>query len=302
MQTNKPYSFVLMILTIACAVATIAVGASLLSQRDDSFEKKEATASVYLLGPAKKWLSNGFYEHADLYFHRGVPHHKEKAFHDFFAAWKDAINPTEHAHATGKSSVEIMPWLRLAIDTDPHYIEAYLVASYWLANGSQRPDLAIKELEEGIKKNPTRYELYIEKARIYLMEDDFSASLQSLLQAEKLIQQPDLPDPKQAEIDRPFIFMIESYLFEIIGDQEKALQATKQFLQLRPDSLHFQDRLQQLEQNILHPDLAKKQLEKRFLSQVDEEMNAHTDECPYHDHTQDSSHHHHTHSKECSDH
>ena len=286
MQTKRTYFNLPALLAIITWIGAMTVGAMLLSQNPLQ-EKQEGSVSVYILGPAKEWLSNGFYEHADLYFHRGVPHHKEKAFHDVFTAWKDAINPTEHAHATGKASVEIMPWLRLSIDADPHYIEAYLVASYWLSGGFQRPDLAIKELQNGIKKNPESYRLYREQARVYLMMDDFSASLQSLLQAEKLIQRPNLPDPRQAEIDRPFIFMIESFLFEILGEREKAIQATKIFLKLKPDSSHFQARLQHLEKDPLCPEEAKKQLEKRFFSSVGKEMEAHTDS---HDHDHDHSH------------
>ena len=72
-------------------------------------------------------------------------------------------------------------------------------------------------------------------------------------------------DLEQTEIDRPFIYMIESYLYEVVEDRDKAIAATQQFQKLKPSSI-FKKRLEQLKTTtyILNPESAKAQLKKRF--------------------------------------
>jgi len=244
-----------------CAVAT-ATGA-LLATLSSGNGNGTQTGSVYILGPARSLLSNNLYTRADIYFHKGAPRHKEEAFHSFFHKWKDAICPAEHAHREGNETVEIMPWLRLATQSDPHNIEAYLVASYWLNSDCGRPDLALEAIREAIEKNPGRYELHLELGRIHLSTDDYESALTELQHARALIAKPYQADPEQAAIDHPFILMAQSYLFEALDQRKNAIESTEQFLLIR-SSRHFSERLEKLQSNPLDPGAARNRLHELF--------------------------------------
>jgi tetratricopeptide (TPR) repeat protein len=70
--------------------------------------------------------------------------------------------PTRHTHLAGGKVREILPWLRLSADMDPHRIQTYLTASYWLRGALGEPDQAEQFLREGLRANPGNYEILIE--------------------------------------------------------------------------------------------------------------------------------------------
>ena len=230
-----------------------------------SSDKKtnEQSAGLYILGPARALLSDGLYVRADTYFHKGVPHLKNEAFHGLFQKWKEALCPVEHAHAEGREIEELLPWLRLATQSDPHNVEAYLVASFWLQGDCARPDLALTTIVEAIEKNPGRYELHLEMARIYLSSDEYELASASLQRALNLIIQPNQADPDQVTIDLPFIYMARSYLFEALEDQKSAVLATENYLKLHRE-MHFIDRLSILKSQSLDSVSAKSRLHELF--------------------------------------
>ena len=84
--------------------------------------------------------------------------------------------PTLHTHlneggATGKQDSgavrEILPWLKLSADLDPHDIVTYVTASYWLRTTLKKPDQAEQFLREGLRANPDSYEILLELGRVY---------------------------------------------------------------------------------------------------------------------------------------
>lgn len=276
---------------VALFAGAIATGAVLL-KRIPAPEPGSEAASVYILGPARSLLSAGLYERADMYFHKGAPHHKEEAFHGVFQKWKEAIVPTLHAHAEGREIEEIMPWLRLATKSDPHNIEIYLVASYWLNGKSLRPDLAQQAIMEALENNPDRYELHMELGRLLLSENQFKAALESLDEALSLVSNLDQKDPEQAAIDFPFICILQSYLHEALGDREKAIVATKLALNLHPGQT-MSERLEKLESQPLDADTAKNRLSELF-------QKNHPCDRDDHDHDEHDSYEEHVHGPECS--
>ena len=260
-------------------ISTIAVGA-LLAASPIVKEQRTNTGAVYILGPARNLLSEGLYERADLYFHKGAPHKKKQAFeNNIFQQWEEKIHPTEHAHAEGREIAEVMPWLRLATKSNPHNVEAYLVASYWLNGTSMQPDLALGVMDEAIEKNPDRYELYLEKSRVYLGMNQLGNANKALEKALELIILPEQKDPDQAALDLAFILNIQSYLYEAMGQQEQAIRATQTLLMLKPDQADFALRLEALRAGPLNPKQAQQKLEKLFVRDHD------------HDHEHDHEHH-----------
>lgn len=223
----------------------------------------EPAAALYILGPARALISEGLYARADLYFHKGSPPAKSEAFHSFYQKWKNAICPTVHAHAKGREVEEILPWLRMASQSDPQNIEIYLVATYWLNGECGRPDLAEQALMEAIETNPTRYELYLEMSRMQLGQDSYEAALASLRTAHDLITQPNQLDPEQVAIDLPFILMSQSYVNEALGRRSGAMATTEEVLALGSNE-HFSKRLRRLRQGNVDPEGAKDRLRRLF--------------------------------------
>lgn len=253
--------------------------------RQSSHESKgQESASLYILGPARTLISQGLYARADLYFHKGAPPAKDEAFHGFFQKWKDVLCPTLHAHTEGREVEEILPWLRLATQSDPHNVEIYLVASYWLTRDCHRPDLAIQAIEEAMENNPEHYELPMEKARILLGMDEYEKALHALNAALTLISTPDQPDPEQAAIDLPFILMAQSYVNEAVGNRAEAIASTEQLLAQEPNP-HFANRLEQFKAGKLNPEDAKDRLRRMFQKNhvCERDDHEHDHECE-HDH------------------
>lgn len=220
------------------------------------------TSSIYILGPARKLLSAGLYERADVYFHRGAARHRDEAFQSIFQKWKNQITPGLHAHAQGRETEEILPWLRLATKSDPHNIELYLVASHWLANDIKRPDLAATAIDEAIERNPDSYELMIEKGRLNLALNQIAEAENAISSALLLINQPQ-KDPEQAAIDFSMIYTALSYLHEALSHQQEAIRATEKFLSLKHTD-HFEDRLNKLKSGHLDSEAATDKLNHLF--------------------------------------
>ncbi|HEU6449583.1 MAG TPA: hypothetical protein VFV23_14205 [Verrucomicrobiae bacterium] len=95
--------------------------------------------------------------------------------------WIDAFSrhfyPNRHTHldqggASGdlKDSGEIreiLPWLKLSADLDPHNVQTYVVTGYWLRSRMHKPDEALAFLREGLRNNPDSYEILFELGCLY---------------------------------------------------------------------------------------------------------------------------------------
>ena len=77
--------------------------------------------------------------------------------------------PTEHTHLANDKVREILPWLRISADLDPHRIQTYVTASYWLRATLNQPDEAEQFLREGLRANPDSFEILIELGYIFDM-------------------------------------------------------------------------------------------------------------------------------------
>ncbi len=76
----------------------------------------------------------------------------------------------DHDHDDPKETSverEILPWLRLSAEMDPHRVETYVIASFWLRNKLDKVDEAEQFLREGLRANPGDCEILFELGRIY---------------------------------------------------------------------------------------------------------------------------------------
>ena len=268
---STPLPFRLLILILIGAM--LSIGAWLTQNRPSRPDGSDPTA-IYILGPARSLLSAELYERADLYFHKGVPHHKKEAFNDFFKNWKEQISPTKHAHAQGQETMEIMPWLRMATRSDPHNMEAYLVASYWMEQNNNL-HLAQRIMDEAIRKNPKRYEPHKELGRLYTVNNQYDKAIESLQTA---LKKMGTPKSEQAQIDQSSIYSTMSFLYESTENCDGAIKATEAFLRLNPDNPTFTERLATLRTGVTNPGESKKRLQMIFSKSNEDHEHEHAHE------------------------
>lgn len=88
---------------------------------------------------------------------------------DWIAKFGRNFRVTEHTHLEGAARKELLPWLRISAELDPHQINTYLVGSYWLRK-TQKSAEAEKFIREGLEANNQNCELLAELGQIYLVD------------------------------------------------------------------------------------------------------------------------------------
>jgi tetratricopeptide (TPR) repeat protein len=149
------------------------------------------------LGNGRWLIANHFLTKADIYFHSGYypsifdrkdathenhmaghhddgdgdEHEKEQDFLGPPRDWVERIGRhaliTKHTHLEHGMEREILPWLKVASELDPHIVDTYTVAAYWLANQLHKVPEAEQFLREGLRANPDSYEILFSLGRLY---------------------------------------------------------------------------------------------------------------------------------------
>jgi tetratricopeptide (TPR) repeat protein len=88
---------------------------------------------------------------------------------DWIARFGRNFRVTEHTHLGTNTQRELLPWLKISAELDPHQINTYLVASYWLRQTDKSVE-AEKFIREGLEANPKDCELLFELGQIYLTD------------------------------------------------------------------------------------------------------------------------------------
>jgi len=185
-----PYLLLALLVTLCFSLATfLQPQASTWSQRGQDSVMK------VLLGDGRRLLANHLFTKADIYFHSGYyptifdnaeppkeshmaghehqhgEHEEEEDFMRKPRNWVDAFGRnfkiTQHTHLEGGRELEILPWLKLSAEMDPHLIDTYTVAAYWLANHLHKVPEAEQFLRDGLRENPKSYEILFALGRIY---------------------------------------------------------------------------------------------------------------------------------------
>jgi len=200
-----------------------------------------------LLGESRMGISGYFYEMADLYFHRGVPHEHEEAIHGtWFQQRLAEVRPSTHLHAEGQASHEIVPWLRLATTMDPHNVDFLLLAAFWLRREAGELELAQELLKVAQVTNPYQYEIQLERGRLYLYQGAIAEARGCFDAA--LAFWPSHLDPTDdgARHDRARALLYRSLIHEVDGETEQAIAGLREIMVLFPERRHLQDRIEML--------------------------------------------------------
>lgn len=189
----QPAPTLLLAMALAAALAT---GGRLLvwqhAQRPDS-----SSVLGHLLGESRRAFAFHFFLKADAYFHQGyypsifdaptterthleetartdanATRHEHPESHvrsrDWLEDFGNHFYPSTHRHLERLGEErEILPWLRLAAELDPHRVETYTTAAYWLRERLNRVPDAEAFLRDGLRANPGSHEILFELGRLY---------------------------------------------------------------------------------------------------------------------------------------
>ena len=200
-----------------------------------------------VLGDSLDAFGSEFYERADVYFHRGVEHIRAEAFEDgWFQRLGESISPTRHAHLHGEDVREIMPWLRFATQANPHNVEAYLVAAFWLAGEAGRPDLALEVLVEAHEHNARDYRIALEMGRVHARLGQMERAGRQFDAAMSLWPGEESPDSVDALFGKREILLHQAMIDEVRGNRGAAIAKLEDILKMFPRQNGFRDRIEEL--------------------------------------------------------
>jgi tetratricopeptide (TPR) repeat protein len=185
--------FILVLLLVIC----FSLAAWVQPRRETRLNQSLQTDNVLadLLGEGRQLAADYFYVKADVYFHSGyypslfdearqaevkdadVSHPEatnapsEEGFlgppQDWIDRFSRHFKPARHTHLGGEAVAEMLPWMQLSSDLDPHRIQTYIVTSYFLRNYLGKLDDARQFLRAGVRANPDSPELQYELGRLY---------------------------------------------------------------------------------------------------------------------------------------
>lgn len=202
--------------------------------------------AIKALDASRMVVSDQLYANADRAFHMGVGVYHRPAFTSGFMRLAQAIAPEGHAHLHAEGVNEIVPWLYFATRADPHNVEAYVVAAFWLAGDGGRPDLAERVLNEARLNNPKDYRVYLEKGRLALKKNALTEAARAFDVAGTLWQLDAGPDKIQAQLDRAEMLVYRGLLYEETGDVPSALACYQNMLALFPERTGIRERVVEL--------------------------------------------------------
>lgn len=232
------------------------------------------------MGDSRQLFANHFFIKADVYFHGGYypsifdhlqapkdsqhmtsqegsaeeeAHERQMNFlgppRDWIERFGRHFMITEHTHLEGGNQREILPWLRISTDLDPHRIDTYAVAAYWLRSSLGKVTEAEQFLREGLRNNPASYELWFELGQLYSenRHDDARArnawelALRYWNQQEAKKNEPD-------KIGRDKILIRLARLEEGEGHLSRAIDYLKMAVQSSPNPEVIRRQISELEQ------------------------------------------------------
>ncbi len=276
---------ILVLLFVACF--TLATCLQPLRAAREESEGPSGDVLVLLLGDGRKMFANEFFAKADAYFHRGnypsifdqnsgkeenhmtaeavhgdahtdedPDEHEEKAAPpgDWIERFGRHFYPTVHAHLANGEEREMLPWLRISAELDPHRVESYTVAAYWLRDRLGKVDEAEQFLRGGLQANPNNPELLYELGRLCgENRKDFARARNLWVAALRRWREV------EATKDKPNQFLLEEILGSLArlevqqGRINQAIDYLKQLKEASPNPEAIQKQIDELNRRAAEP-------------------------------------------------
>jgi tetratricopeptide (TPR) repeat protein len=275
----------LILLVVICFTTAI----SLQQRYSEIFAKDGPSESplASLLGDGRQLVADYFYVQADVYFHSGyypsvfdqaraqeeqdsdISHpeegdaKEEKGFMgeplDWIERFSRHFQPSRHSHLAGETVQEMLPWMKLSAELDPHRIQTYLVTAYWLRARLGKSADAEDFIRDGLRANPNSPDLLYTLAQIYLDDrKDYPRAKNLYLAALRSWHERDDPKPEKSEngSEARNYLLLEGILGGLIqeetdaGHLDKALEYMKTLKQNATDPAGVQKRIDELQEKI----------------------------------------------------
>ena len=280
--------FILLLLFVGCF--SLATYLQPLQAAREKSEGQSGDFLVLLLGDGRKMFANEFFAKADAYFHRGnypsifdqnagseenhmtaeavqgnhtdedhSEHKTEAVPGDWIERFGRHFYPTEHVHLANGEEREMLPWLRISAELDPHRVETYTVTAYWLRDRLGKVDEAEQFLRDGLRANPNNPELLYELGRLcFENRKDFTRARNLWVAALRRWREV------EAAKDKPNEFLLE----EILGSLAR-LEAQQGRI---PQAIDY---LQQLKDASPNPGAIQKQIDELIRRATEPPPNSH---------------------------
>ncbi len=236
MKIERPYARPVSAI-LALGLLAFALACRLTTTPRLAFDRRHESLLDAILGEARTSISAQCFEMADLYFHRGVGHQRARAFDTpLYERWHAIVSPQGHLHLHGTTEIrEIMPWLRFALRADPHNVEAYLVAAFWLAYEGGHANVARDVLLEGQRNNPYCARIQLALGRLDVHTGRFDLALQAFDAALAFWDAQLDHDSEDARLDRVQGLLYRALLREEAGKTTEAIRDLTELVSLVPD-------------------------------------------------------------------
>lgn len=270
-----------LLLALAFAIALAAGGRVLLWQQTRASDDTGSVLAL-LLGESRRAFADQVFLKADGYYHQGVypsvfdlaqpdgkthlakqteghDHHDHsqppRVHRDWIEAFGNHFQPTEHRHLDAlRDAREILPWLRLSAELDPHRVDTYTVAAYWLRERMNKVNDAEAFLRDGLRANPGSHEILFELGRLYAENNRDVPRARAVLElalAKWIRQEADKPIPDVISYRR--ILGELALLEERTGNLPRALDHYSRLKLFSPQPEVVQKRIDELRAKLPKP-------------------------------------------------
>ncbi len=224
------------------ATACFAITGSLLPWHQAASGASGDSAGVLqtLLGDTRRAFASHFFLKADIYYHNGfyapraasdshmaeqasadaVEHHADHEGHETSEAhdWLEQFGrhfyPSRHSHIERAGDErEILPWLRISAELDPHKPDTYTVTAYWLRQHLGRVDEAEQFLREGLRQNPNSFEILFELGR--LLEENRKDTVRARSLWEQALRKWTDREAAHGQPDKQLLALIAGHLAQL---------------------------------------------------------------------------------------
>lgn len=223
---------------IIAALSAFSFSLAAVLTTDASFAPRDGGSLVgRILGESRQAVGGSLCVEADRYFHHGVPHKTKAASIGFIQRLADEVQLRTPEHLSGDEIHEMMPWLRFATRMDPHNMDAYLSAAFWVVQEREENlRQALNILEEARRNNPFDYRVPMQRGLIFLQYGNRDGAAQAFDTALKLWPHTEGVNPEQKRIDLAALLNYRGFLYELAGRTDEALAFYREHLKIKPDS------------------------------------------------------------------
>jgi tetratricopeptide (TPR) repeat protein len=304
---NSPRTFLLLLIALLIFCFGLAANLQPQFQSLENSRRQSDNFFILLLGDSSRIFANSFSTKADAYYHSGyyptifdnneafktlhmaedtgaVASHNQGDETTFMGPprdWIDAFGrhfiPNRHTHldeggptddlSTSSEVREILPWLKLSAELDPHKIETFLTTAFFLRTRMNKVSEAEQVLREGLRNNPNDTQLLFELGLIYFENYHNSAQARNIWEAALRSwarQQPGVPQSERLKMtnenfDSRFMFeQLQTSLAQLeekSGNPAAAIARWQQAKLASPTPDDVQKHIDELELKKLVPDV-----------------------------------------------